>query len=140
MRRVATFALSATALALAGCGGSPGDLLAIDVSGGAAQRHQRIVVENNGNATCNGGPTRDIGSDALIDAREIERELKDPADAAAVFGPGRRGATSYVARTKDGAVRWQEGAPGLPAVLPKAQLFALQQGRTLCAGGGSGNG
>ena len=26
-------------------------------------------------------------------------------------------------------MRWQEGAPGLPPVLPRAQLFALQQGR-----------
>jgi hypothetical protein len=133
MRRPAIAILGAVAaLALAGCGGSPGDLLAIDVSGGAAQRHQRIVVENNGNATCNGGPTRDIGSEALIQAREIERDLKDPADAATDYGPGRRGGTSYVARTKDGTVRWQEGAPRLPPVLPKAQLFALQQGRTLC--------
>ena len=128
--------LIAAAAALAGCGGSPGDLLAIDVSGGAAGRDQRIVVENNGNATCNGGSSRDIGSEALIDAREIERDLKDPAQDAAVYGSGRRGATSYVARTKDGTVRWQEGAPGLPPVLPKAQLFALQQGRALCRGGG----
>jgi hypothetical protein len=130
-RRYATFLVAAAAL-LPGCGGSPGDLLAIDVSGGAAQRKQRIVVENNGNATCNGGPSRDIGSDALIDAREIERDLTDPAQNATDFGPGRRGGTSYVARTKDGTVRWQEGTQGLPPVLAKAQLFALQQGRTLC--------
>jgi hypothetical protein len=132
MRRLTTALVAAAAALLAGCGGSPGDLLAIDVSGGAANRDQRIVVQNNGNATCNGGPSHDIGSGALIDAREIERDLKDHADAAAVYGPGRRGGTSYVARTKDGTVRWQEGARGLPPVLPQAQLFALQQGRILC--------
>ena len=117
---------------LAGCGGSPGDLLSIEVSGGPAKRKQAIVVQNDGQATCNGGPSQDIGSDALIDAREIERELGDDAERAAVYEGTRGDATNYVARTKDGTVRWDDRAPGRPAVLSKAQLFALQQGRKLC--------
>ena len=120
------------AVALAGCGGSPGDLLAIDSSGGVAGRDQRLVIRSDGQSTCNGGAVKDIGSDALIDAREIERELSDLAERAASFESDARDATSYVARTKDGTVRWDEAADGLPEVLPKAQLFALQQGRTLC--------
>lgn len=124
--------LPVLAVALAGCGGSPGDLLAIDVSGGPAKREQKIVIESNGNATCNGGPSSDIGSAALIDAREIERDLKEQADRAATFESAPRGATQYVVRTKDGTVRWREGARRLPSVLPRAQLFALQQGRRLC--------
>ena len=124
--------LPVLAVALAGCGGSPGDLLAIDVTGGPAQRKQSIVVRNDGHASCNGGPSQDIGSDALIDARAIERDLGDDAGRAAIYRTNHRGATSYVARTNDGTVRWQEGAPGLPPVLSKAQLFALQQGRRLC--------
>jgi hypothetical protein len=120
------------AVALAGCGGSPGDLLAINVSGGPAQRDQQIVIRSDGHATCNGGPSKDIGSQALIDAREIERDLNDEAERAAVYEGTRRDATSYVARTKAGTVRWEEGAPRLPPALPRAQLFALQQGRALC--------
>ncbi len=120
------------AVALAGCGGSPGDLIEIRSSGGPAQREQRIVVSGDGRSTCNGGPTKDIGSDALIEAREIERELTDLAGRAAVYESPRGEATNYVARTKDGTVRWQEGAEGLPEVLSQAQLFVLQQGRTLC--------
>ena len=120
------------AVALVGCGGSPGDLLSIDVSGGPAARKQAIVVMGDGRATCNGGPSRDIGSDALIDAREIERELGDDAERAAVYESTRRDATQYVARTKDGTVRWDDRARGLPPVLAQAQLFALQQGRALC--------
>jgi hypothetical protein len=120
------------AVALAGCGGSPGDLLSLEVSGGPANRRQSIVVQNDGRATCNGGPSTDIGSDALIDAREIERDLGDDAERAAVYEGTRPDATNYVARTNDGTVRWDDRAPGLPAVLAKAQLFALQQGRKLC--------
>ena len=127
-------AAAALALAPAACGGSSGDLMSIDVSGGAARRSQRIVVQDNGQATCNGGPLTDIGSSALIEARDLERELKDPAEDARTFPsatPGAAGAT-YVARTNDGTVRWQETARGLPPVLPRVVLFALQQGRKLC--------
>jgi hypothetical protein len=131
MRRAAALGI-ALAATLAGCGGSPGDLLAIDVTGGAANRHQRIVVQDNGHATCDGRPSQDLGSAALIDAREIERDLKDLADRAAVYEEAKAGATSYTARTNDGTVRWLEGARGLPPVLPRTQLFALEQGRKLC--------
>jgi hypothetical protein len=128
-RSALVLALAAT---LAGCGGSPGDLVALDVSGGAANRKQRIVVQDNGHATCNGGPSKDLGSAALIDAREIERDLTDLADRAATYEDAPAGATSYTARTNDGTVRWLERARGLPPVLPRAQLFALEQGRKLC--------
>ena len=120
------------AVALAGCGGSPGDVLSISVSGGPANRKQTIVVQDDGQSTCNGGPSKDIGSAALIDAREIARELGDDAERAAVYESSRPDATDYVARTKDGTVRWDDRAPALPEVLAKAQLFALQQGRNLC--------
>jgi hypothetical protein len=120
-------------LALAGCGGSPGDLIAIEVSGGAANRDQQIVLRSDGHATCNGGPERDIGSAALIEAREIERDLSEHAERAAVFERGApAGSITYAVRTNDGTVRWRERARGLPPVLPRTQLFALQQGRTLC--------
>ena len=132
MRRALTASAIAALVAATGCGGGSGDLLAIDVTGGPANREQRIVVQDNGQASCNGREQSDIGSDALIEAREIERELKDPAENADAFmGERRRGAT-YVARTKDGVVRWREGARALPEVLPRTQLFALQQSRKLC--------
>ena len=131
MRRAAALGI-ALAATLAGCGGSPGDLLAIDVTGGAANRQQRIVVQDNGHATCNGGQSQDLGSAALIDARQIEHDLKQLADRAATYEEAPRGATSYTARTNDGTVRWLEGARGLPGVLPRTQLFALEQGRKLC--------
>jgi hypothetical protein len=37
-----------------------------------------------------------------------------------------------VLRTADGDVHWTEGAPDLPAVLPRAQLLALQIQRIVC--------
>jgi hypothetical protein len=134
MRRASsTIAGLAAALAIAACGGPTGDLMAIEVSGGPAHYAQRIVIHANGEAVCNNGKTMDIGSQSLLDAREVERDLTDLAARAAVYAnPGATDVPSYVARTKDGTVRWQEGSPGLPPVLPKAQLLALQLGRKLC--------
>jgi hypothetical protein len=120
------------AVALAGCGGSPGDLVAIEVKGGPAHRNQSIVVSDNGQASCNKGPSQDIGSAALIDVREFKRDLKDDAERAAIYESAGSGTTSYVARTKDGTVRWDDGVHGLPPVLSNLELFALQQGRKLC--------
>jgi hypothetical protein len=124
--------LPLVAVALAGCGGAPGDLLAVDVNGGPAKRRQAIVVTDNGHASCNGRASQDIGSDALIDAREITRDLGKDAERAAVYDSRSPEATRYVVRIKKGIVRWDDRARGLPSVLSKAQLFALQQGRRLC--------
>ena len=120
------------AVLLAGCGGSPGDLLSIDTSGGVAGRQERLVIRSDGRATCNRGPAKDIASDALIEARAIERDLADLAERAATYESDVADARHYVARTNDGTVRWDDGAEGLPPVLPRTQLFALQQGREVC--------
>jgi hypothetical protein len=125
---------AAVAALIAGCGGSPGDLLALDVTGGPTGARQHIVIRNDGLASCNGGKERDIGSPALIDAREVERDMGKLADRAATFhaAPGATGFRSYAVRGKSGTVRWDETARGLPPVLPRAQLLALQLGRKLC--------
>jgi hypothetical protein len=105
-------------LSASGCGGSTGDLLAIEVSGGIAApaRPDRIVVQSDGRASCNRGRPQEIPSQTLLDAREVERDIKPLAD---------RGA-SYPAQ---GA----EGERGLPKPLPKAELLTLRLRRQLCS-------
>jgi hypothetical protein len=126
-------ALLLAVVALFGCGGPPGDLLELEqtVSGGG---RQNIIIENNGEAACNNGKQQDIGSKALLDARELERELGDLADTAAVFDApaGTQAVRTYVARLKKGTVRWQDPAARLPPVLAKAQLMTLRLARKLC--------
>ena len=135
-RALARAAIGALALtAAAGCGGSPGDLMSISVSGGPGKVKQEIVIRADGQATCNGGPAEDIGSDNLIEAREIEREVGDIAKRGAVYEARQKDALqlrNYILRRDDGEVRWTETAKGLPEILPRAQLLALQLGRELC--------
>ena len=133
MRRALAAAAVAVAVLVAGCGGSPGDLIELEQNVSGAAR-QNIVIQNNGEAACNKGKEQDIGSKALLDARELERDLGDLADNAAVFEApaGTQDVRSYVARMAKGTVRWQDNAPRLPPVLAKAQLMTLQLARKLC--------
>ena len=133
-RALVPTAAAALALLAGGCGGSPGDLLSLEQTGGFSGARQEIVIRADGEASCNGGKEKDIGSAKLLDARELERELGDLADTAADFEAprGTKNVRSYTARLEKGTVRWQDQAPGLPPVLAKAQLLTLQLGRTLC--------
>ena len=119
-------------LALAGCGGESGDLMAIQVEGGVAKDRGPldIVLASDGRGTCNDRPSETVPSETVIDARELERELSDLAEEGARFQGG--SGASYVVRIKAGTVRWTEGARGLPRVLPQTQLLALRLDRLLC--------
>lgn len=133
-RRLALLTALVAALP-AGCGGSAGDLLAIEVSGGpAGTARQTMVVTEDGHASCNRGPQHRITSKQLIDAREVEREATDLAGEGTDLQTTRRGARQYVLRIKEGTVRFTEG-PGLPPELAKAALFALRLGRAVCGAG-----
>jgi outer membrane protein assembly factor BamB len=124
--------MAATAvLALAGCGGDPGDLLSIEASGGVAGGKHTVVVSGDGRGSCDRGPLKQLPADRVIDARGVERDAGDLARRAAEY-PARQGARRYVMNTKDGEVRWSERTPGLPSVLPRAQLLQLQLQRLLC--------
>lgn len=121
------------ALLLGSCGGTSGDLMAIEVSGGEGQGGTLdIVVANDGRGTCNERPERPIPSDVVIEARELERELADLAEEGVTYESSGNEQREYVVRTKAGTVRWSEGEPGLPEVLPRTQLLALKLDRLLC--------
>jgi hypothetical protein len=132
MRRTLAVAAALAASALAGgCGGTAGDLLSLTVGGGLAGAPRTVVVSGDGRGSCDRGQLKPLPSGRVIDARAIERDAADLAKRAAEYPP-RPGARSYTLKTKDGVVRWSEGSPRLPAVLPRAQLLALQLDRELC--------
>ena len=122
---------AATALLVTGCGGEAGDLMSIEFQGGPAGTHHTVVVTGDGRGSCDRGKEELLPSERVIDAREIAKEVSDLARQAADY-PAKRGATRYTLKTTDGDVRWSEGTPGLPSVLPKAQLLTVQLDRLLC--------
>ena len=130
LRRPTIAALAAFAL-LAGCGGEAGDLMAIEVSGGTAGTKRTLVVTGDGRGRCSRGDLENIDSDLLVEARDVERDIEELADDSRTF-PERADRRRYVVRTDDGVVRWSEGTPGLPDVLPRTALLALRLERELC--------
>jgi hypothetical protein len=127
-------ALLAAVVLLSGCGGSAGDVLAIEVSGGPLRAKQILVVTVDGRGSCDRGKLREIPTDETTEARGIADDAKPLAEAGADYTTSRPGARQYVLRLPQGNVRWTEGRPGIPSALARAQLLALRLGRTLCAG------
>lgn len=125
-------AVLAAALVLQGCGSSAGDVLALEVSGGPLPAKQTLVVTADGRGSCDSGKLEEITNQQLIDAKEVAREAKPLAEAGADYRGARPGARRYLLRLPQGDVPWTEGRPGIPVALAKAQLLALQLGRTLC--------
>jgi hypothetical protein len=125
-------AAAAAALLFAGCGGSAGDVLAIEVSGGPLPAKQALVVTIDGQGSCNRGKQREISNSQLIDAQAIARDSKPLAEAGASYTAARKGARHYLLKLPQGDVRWTEGRPGIPPALARAQLLGLQLGRALC--------
>ena len=134
LRWAVAAALGLAALACA-CGGTAGDLMAIEYLGGPDTRRHQLVLTGDGRAHCGDGRLRPIASELLIEAREVEREVEPLAEDGASFDEEASGRRHYGLRTRAGAVTWVEGRPGLPAVLPRAQLLALRLERELCPGG-----
>ncbi|TML37190.1 MAG: hypothetical protein E6G29_02190 [Actinobacteria bacterium] len=132
MRRAAGIALVAGALGLAGCGGTAGDLLALEISGGAGNVHDQLRITDDGRASCNGGRLVTIENQQLLAAREDKRLLRPLAKKAATFPGAIAGARGFVARSQDGTVSWSEGAPRLPTAIGRATLLAIELERQLC--------
>lgn len=131
MRRALALLLLA-APALAGCGGSPGDLLSVDRAGSIPGAHLRLVVTDGGTATCDGGADREMPDPLLLDARELQRELQDPARANLRLPPGPTSILRYDVRTTDGRVRFADDSPHRPAVLNRLALFVRQVAQQVC--------
>jgi hypothetical protein len=133
MRRVAAAAAAAIcSAALAGCGGAPGDILGLGISGGLQRTAVRMHVEENGRASCNSGRLHQLSSSLILDARNVVRDAKTLAQGGASFGERSAGQRNFQLRTPDGTVNWTEAAPGMPPVLSDAEELGLEMERQLC--------
>jgi hypothetical protein len=134
MTRLAVVALAALAGAalLAGCGGAPGDILGLGISGGPQRGSVRMHVEENGRASCNKNPLHQLSSPLILDARNIVRDAEPFAKSGSNFGTPSADQRNFQLRTPDGTVNWTEAAVGIPPVLSQAEELGLQMQRQLC--------
>ena len=130
MRAVRLTPLALPLLALAGCGNPGGDLIALEERGTG---FNRMVVTDDGRGSCNGGELKRLESDRLLEAREVERELRELSEKATNF-PESTGGRHFRAQMRGVTVTWRERSAQDPA-LPKATLLTLKLRRELCPGG-----
>jgi hypothetical protein len=107
------------ALALAGCGGEARDLFLVTRGGDVPGARLTLRVTDDGRASCNRRPLVEITSAQLIAAREVTRDLEDPAKAHLRLAPGPQPVFSYRVRTEEGTVAWSDDSPRQPPVLFK---------------------
>jgi hypothetical protein len=110
-------ALALAALGLGGCGSEAHDLFVVNRTGAIPDAQLSLRVTDDGRASCNDKPLVDISSSQLIDARNAQRDLKDPAKARMRLPPGPQPVLSYRVRTEDGVVSWSDDSARQPPVL-----------------------
>jgi hypothetical protein len=127
-------ALVVVGLALAACGGFKApDLFIVQRSASGAGANLTLLVDEEGNVTCDGAPKPAKLSDSqLLVARGLQEELQTTASNHLSL-PARRGSVfSYVLRDENGSVRFADNSAAQPAVLRKLALFVLEVGQRVC--------
>lgn len=134
MRGAAIASLSVClALGASGCGGvlSP-DLFVVSRTGTASGAKLTLLVNEEGAVHCNGGVEHRLSDPQIIEARDIQEDLKNPASHHESLPAAPGSVLSYYVRDQDGAVRFSDNSPGQPAVTRKLALFVLRVAQGVC--------
>ena len=119
--------VAAIALTALGCGNPGGDLIALEER---SVHFTRLVVTDDGRGRCNDGELQRLESGRLLEAREVERELRELADERTNF-PDPTGGRQFRAQMRGVTITWMERSQQDPA-LPKATALTLKLRRELC--------
>jgi len=138
---VSRLALAVSLLALASlsaCGGvTAPDLFIVQRSGSDPHARLTLLVNEEGRVHCNGVGARNghklkLGDSALVQARAIQEDLKEPASEHLSLPPGPESVLSYSVRDENGSVRFSDNSTGQPKVLRELSLFVLQTAQRVC--------
>ena len=129
MRRLAALVL--VALLFAGCGTASPDLFEVKRSGDDRKANLTMVVNDGGRVTCN-GREHPLDNDRLLTAREIERELEQPAELGLELPPGPRANLSYRVRMEAGSVSFSDTSRGNPRAFNRLAAFTKDVAERVC--------
>jgi hypothetical protein len=116
-----------------GCGGiTAPDLFIVQRTGSVPGAALTLLVNEEGVVQCNGGPHVKLSDPALVQARAIQEDLKEPASKHTSL-PARAGSVlSYYLRDEDGSVHFADNSQAQPKVFRNLALFVLQTAQQLC--------
>lgn len=117
---------------LAGCGGPSADLFGVDRAGSVPGAQLRLVINDAGTASCDGKPSKRLPEELLIEARELQEELLEPASQGLNLAPGPRSVLRYDVHTLDGRIRFADDSAGKPAALDRLAYLVRQVAQRVC--------
>jgi hypothetical protein len=134
VRRAAALAsgLLLTTAAGAGCGTKAPDLFVLTRTGSIPGAGLRLLVRDDGVVYCNGGPGRQLPDPQLLQAREIARELADPASKHLSLPPARGSVLRYRIRLEEGTVTFSDDSRRQTKEMFLAQRFARVAATRVC--------
>ena len=107
MRLAAALAAASSAV-IAGCGGvKAADLFIVYRTGSTPHARLTLLVNEEGNVSCNGGPILKLTDAQLVKARAIQEELHDAADSHLTLAPRAGSVLRYYLREESGTVRFR---------------------------------
>jgi hypothetical protein len=116
----------------AGCGTHPPDLFVLTRTGSIPGAGLRLLVRDDGVVHCNDGAAHQLPDPQLLDAREIARELADPASKHVSLPPGRGSVLHYRIRLEQGTVAFSDDSRGQTKEMFLAQRFARTAATQVC--------
>ena len=128
MRRLA---LVVALVLVAGCGTASPDLFEVKRSGEDRAANLTMVVNDGGEVTCN-GREHPLDADRLLRARELSRELADPAELGIELPPGPRTNLSYRVRMEAGSVAFSDTSRGNPPEFQRLAAFTKDVAERVC--------
>lgn len=118
---------------LVACGGvvSP-DLFVLERSGAGANGPLTVLVTEEGLVQCNHGASHRLSDPEVLEARALQEELQSLASRHLSLPPRPGSVFGYRVRDANGSVSFADNSSGLPKVLERLQLFALQVAERVC--------
>jgi hypothetical protein len=119
------------AVAVAGCGAPAADLFEVTRSGTDTNANLHLLVSDDGSVTCN-GTRHEIPGKMLLDARELTRNLEQPAELNLALPPGPNSLLRYKVRMQAGTVAFADTSRPLPSAFARLTVFTKHVSEDVC--------
>src|SRR3954454_17232224 len=132
MPRTPLLPLAAGVLVVAGCGSPQNDLFAVQRVGNIPGARLRVVVSDGGTVRCDDGKPIMLSDTELLDARQLQRDLQQPAEHRLRLRAGRGSVMQYRVISGDGTVDFADDSPHKPPVLDRLAFYVHELAQRRC--------
>lgn len=115
------------------CGAPPPDLFAVERSGRGPNANLELVVSDGGGVRCR--PRADpvpLDAERLLAARQLARDLGEPAALGLELPPGAGATLAYRARLEAGTVAFTDRSAGRPDAFNRLVAFTTDVAERVC--------